>query len=55
MLPLPMFIQLKNLLLVSKVPNEEISVIEQPEVYTKETRNNEIFNMTKTQTEKAPR
>ena len=55
MLPLPMFIQLKNLLLVSKVLNEKISVIGLPEVFTKETRNNEIFKMTKTQTEKAPR
>ena len=47
-LPLPMFIQLNDLLLVSKALNEENSGIELPEVHTKETRNNEIFKMTKT-------
>ena len=52
-LPLPMFIQLNNLLLVSKALNEENSGIELPEVQTKETRNNEIFKMTKTRTEKS--
>ena len=48
-----MFIQLNDLLLVSKALNEENSAIELPEVHTKETRNNEIFKMTKTRTEKA--
>ena len=48
-----MFIQLKDLLLVSKALNEENSGIELPEVHTKETRINEIFKMTKTRTEKA--
>ena len=52
-LPLPMFIQLNDLLLVSKALNEENSGIELPEVHTKETRNNEIFEMTKTRTEEA--
>ena len=42
-LPLPMFIQLNDLLLVSKALNEENSSIELPEVHTKETRNNEIL------------
>ena len=51
-LSLPMFIQLNDLLLVSKALNEENSGIELPEVHTKETRNNEIFKMTKTRTEK---
>ena len=40
-----MFIQLNDLLLVSKALNEENSGIELPEVHTKETRNNEIFKM----------
>ena len=44
-LPLPMFIQLNDLLLVSKALNEENSGIELPEVHTKETRNNEIQNL----------
>ena len=48
-----MFIQLNDLLLVSKALNEENSVIELTEVHTKETRNNEFFKMTKTRTEKA--
>ena len=48
-----MFIQLNDLLLVSKSLNEENSGIELPEVHTKETRNNEIFKMAKTRTEKA--
>ena len=52
-LPLPRFIQLNDLLLVSKALNEENSGIELPEVHTKETRNNEIFKMAKTRTEKA--
>ena len=52
-LPLPMFIQLNDLLLVSKALNEENNGIELPEVHTKETRNNEIFKLTKTRTEKA--
>ena len=52
-LPLPMFIQPNDLLLVSKALNEENSGIELPEVHTKETRNNEIFKMMKTRTEKA--
>ena len=51
---LPMFIQFNDLLLVPKALNEENSGIELPEVHTKETRNNEIFKMTKTRTEKAP-
>ena len=37
-LPLPMFIQLNDLLLVSKALNEENSGIELPEVHTKQTR-----------------
>ena len=48
-----MFIQLNDLLLVSKTLHEENSGIELPEVHTKETRKNEIFKMTKTRTEKA--
>ena len=42
-----MFIQLNNPLLVSKALNEENSDIELPEVLMKETRNDEIFKMTK--------
>ena len=52
-LPLPIIIQLNDLLLVSKALNEENSGIELPEVHSKETRNNDIFKMTKTRTEKA--
>ena len=48
-----MFIQLNDLLLVLKALNEENSGIELLEVQTKETKNNEIFKMTKTRTEKA--
>ena len=54
LLPLQMFIQLNDLLLVSKASNEENRGFELPEVDTKETMNNEIFKMTKTRTEKAP-
>ena len=52
-LPLPMFILHNDLILVSKALNGETSGIERPEVHTKETRNNEIFKLTKTRTEKA--
>ena len=52
-MPLPMFTQLNDVLLVSKALNEENSGIELPEVHTKETWNNEIFKMTKARTEKA--
>ena len=43
-----MIIQLNDQLLVSKDLNDENSGIELPEVHMKETRNNEIFKMTKT-------
>ena len=52
-LPLTMFIQLNDLLLVSKALIEENCGIKLPEIYTKGTRSNEIFKMTKTRTEKA--
>ena len=48
-----MFIQLNDLLLVSKAFNEENSGIKLPEEHTKETENNKNFKMTKTPTEKA--
>ena len=48
-----MYIQVNDLILVSKTLNEENSGIELPEVDTKETKHNKIFKMTKTGTEKA--
>ena len=52
-LPLPMFLQLNSLLLLSKFMNEDSNCIELPETVQGRGRKNDIFCPTKKRTEKA--